>query len=227
MFISTNKLKALRQDKGLSQELLAKMSGLSVRTIQRVESDGKASAETVLSIASVFNLSPKELQAASNEIEVNWSRKKIMKNTCALSLLVGTVIAAIVLGVGPYFYIDVPAMMFVFLFTYAATVMAFGTEGTAKSITSFKYLFTDEMVGGAKAVYLVAVLTAQIRFCYAAGVLGIIIGGVGIHGIYDAEVFSLHSTWAINLLSLFWAMVFSEVVLRPLKTKLATCDLVQ
>ena len=116
--ITENKLKALRQDKGLSQELLAKMSGLSVRTIQRVESDGKASAETVLSIASVFNLSPKELQAASNEIEVNWSRKKIMKNTCALSLLVGTVIAAILLGVGPYFYIDVPAMMFVFLFTY-------------------------------------------------------------------------------------------------------------
>lgn len=229
MFISTKKLKTLRQKKGLSQELLAKMSGLSVRTIQRIESDGKASPETVLSIASVFDLSPKELQATSNEIEVNWSRTKIMKNLIALFLLIATVITAIGLGHddGLYFYINVPSIVFVFLFTYSATIIAFGTNGVTRSIACLKYLFTDEMVGGAKAAYLATLLRAQIQFCYASALLGLIIGSVGIHGNYETEEFSLHYTWAINLLALFWAAVFSEVVLRPLKTKLVTCDMTQ
>lgn len=229
MFISTKKLKNLRLNRGLSQELLAKMSGLSVRTIQRIESDGKASAETVLSIASVFELTPNELQATSNEIEVNWSRKQIMKNFFIFLLLIATVATAIGLGHANdlYFYINIPSVAFVFLFTYSATIISFGTTGAAKSITCFRYLFTDEMVGGAKAAYLATILNSQIKFCYASALLGMIIGSVGIHSNYETEGFSLHYVWAINLLALFWAAVFSEVVLRPLKTKLVTCDITQ
>ncbi|WP_100642412.1 helix-turn-helix domain-containing protein [Alteromonas facilis] len=229
MFISTKKLKALRQSKGWSQELLAKMSGLSVRTIQRVESDGKASAETVLSIASVFELSPNELQSTSNEIEVNWSRKQIMKSLFIFILLVATVTTAIGFGHPNdfYFYVNIPSIAFVFLFTYFATIIAFGTNGAAKSVTCLRYLFTDEMVGGAKAHFIATILNAQIKFCYASAFLGMIIGSVGIHSNYDAEGFSLHYVWAINLLTLFWATVFSEVILRPLKTKMSTCDMAQ
>jgi DNA-binding XRE family transcriptional regulator len=225
MFISINKLKTLRKDKGWSQELLAKMSGLSVRTIQRVESDGKASAETLLSIASVFDLSPKELQATTNEIEVNWSGKKIMKNIFVMLMIAATVITAMSFGHNPFFYINVPSVAFVFLFTYLVTIIAFGTDGMIKSIASFKYLFTDEMAGGAKATYFATILNAQIKFCYGSALLALLIGTISIHGNHEQEPIQIHYAWTINLLALFWAALFCEAVLRPLKVKLATCDM--
>lgn len=47
-------LKKLREGRNLSQEQLATMSGLSVRTIQRIESGSRASIESLKSLASVL-----------------------------------------------------------------------------------------------------------------------------------------------------------------------------
>ena len=47
-------LRKLRNDRKLSQEQLAIMSGLSVRTIQRIESGSRASLESLKSLASVL-----------------------------------------------------------------------------------------------------------------------------------------------------------------------------
>ncbi len=49
-------LKQLRLSRHLSQEQLAEMSGLNVRTIQRIESGHNASLETLKSLASVFEV---------------------------------------------------------------------------------------------------------------------------------------------------------------------------
>lgn len=46
----------LRIQRGWSQEQLAELSGLSVRTIQRIERGQPASAETLKSLASVFEI---------------------------------------------------------------------------------------------------------------------------------------------------------------------------
>lgn len=46
----------LRLQRGWSQQQLAELSGLSVRTIQRIESGQAASAETLKSLASVFEI---------------------------------------------------------------------------------------------------------------------------------------------------------------------------
>lgn len=47
-------VRKLRLDKGLSQEQLADMSGISTRTLQRLERGAKASPETLKCIASVL-----------------------------------------------------------------------------------------------------------------------------------------------------------------------------
>ena len=47
-------VRKLRLDKGLSQEPLAEMSGISTRTLQRIERGGKASPETLKCIAAVL-----------------------------------------------------------------------------------------------------------------------------------------------------------------------------
>lgn len=60
-------VKKLREQRNWSQEQLAKMAGLSLRTIQRVEAGNKASLETLKSLASVFEV---ELTKLTEEIIV-------------------------------------------------------------------------------------------------------------------------------------------------------------
>ena len=59
-------IQKLRLQKGWSQEQLAELSGLSVRTIQRIEQGQKASTETLKSLAAVFETDFSSLQAESD-----------------------------------------------------------------------------------------------------------------------------------------------------------------
>jgi transcriptional regulator with XRE-family HTH domain len=54
MKINGEAVRALREQKSWSQEHLANASGLSVRTVQRVELEGIASAETRLALAAAL-----------------------------------------------------------------------------------------------------------------------------------------------------------------------------
>ena len=49
-------VRRLREKRNWSQEELATMSGLSTRTIQRIESGNKASLESLKALASVFEI---------------------------------------------------------------------------------------------------------------------------------------------------------------------------
>ncbi|RTE86518.1 MULTISPECIES: helix-turn-helix domain-containing protein [Gammaproteobacteria] len=55
-------VKQLREKRKWSQEQLAVMSGLSTRTIQRIESGNKASIESLKALASVFEVDISKLQ---------------------------------------------------------------------------------------------------------------------------------------------------------------------
>jgi transcriptional regulator with XRE-family HTH domain len=54
-------IKELRLKNGYSQEELANLSGLSTRTIQRIEKDNKGSKESLSAIANIFELKYEEL----------------------------------------------------------------------------------------------------------------------------------------------------------------------
>lgn len=54
-------MKSLRLEKHWSQEHLAQLSGLNIRTIQRVEKGESVGVETLTSLASVFEITPQEL----------------------------------------------------------------------------------------------------------------------------------------------------------------------
>ncbi len=66
-------IRKLRLQRGWSQEQLAALTGLSVRTIQRLERGHKAGLESLTSLASVFELTVAEIQAPQQET--------IMENT--------------------------------------------------------------------------------------------------------------------------------------------------
>jgi DNA-binding XRE family transcriptional regulator len=56
MKINADTVRILREEKSWSQEHLASAAGLSVRTVQRVESDGIGSAETRLALAGALGV---------------------------------------------------------------------------------------------------------------------------------------------------------------------------
>ncbi|WP_058911572.1 2TM domain-containing protein [Entomohabitans teleogrylli] len=66
--MNQNTVRALRLSRAWSQEHLAELASLSVRTIQRIENGGQASLETLSAIAAVFGLNVADLgiQPASN-----------------------------------------------------------------------------------------------------------------------------------------------------------------
>jgi transcriptional regulator with XRE-family HTH domain len=70
MNLEPNKVKELRAEKGWSQEILAEVAEVSLRTIQRAENDLKSSIETVKAIASVFEIDFKNLLEPEESIRV-------------------------------------------------------------------------------------------------------------------------------------------------------------
>lgn len=65
MAIDAQRLRSLREQRGWSQEQLADVSGLSARTIQRVEATGEAALETRMALAAALELVPADLLAAA------------------------------------------------------------------------------------------------------------------------------------------------------------------
>jgi len=63
MILNTCLIKETRISKGWTQAQLAELCAVNVRTIQRVESDGTASLETTMALASAFEIETKDLFA--------------------------------------------------------------------------------------------------------------------------------------------------------------------
>ncbi len=223
--LSPERVKHFRKDNGWSQELLAKASGLSLRTIQRAEKDGNSSAETQLALAAALNISPKELFPVSSTLDVNWKRKNIMQSFLALIVVTGVVVMLAILAGGVSQFIDVQSMLFVMLFMYAATVIAFGSSGLIKSIKGLSYLFASEISSTPATEYLSLIFKKQIYFIYGAALIGLLIGSIAIHTNVD-EAIVFHRAYAVNLIVLLYSAIFAEGILRPLSAKLEQRELV-
>ena len=62
MKVNSETVRKWREQRAWSQDHLAEVTGLSLRTIQRVEAEGKASNETRMALASAFGCSLAELE---------------------------------------------------------------------------------------------------------------------------------------------------------------------
>ena len=56
MKLDAEKLKKFRESKAWSQAHLSEVSGISLRTIQRIESKGNASSESLMAISAIFEI---------------------------------------------------------------------------------------------------------------------------------------------------------------------------
>jgi len=67
MHINSSRLKKLRQERQWSQDQLAKLTGLNLRTIQRLEAGSKISTESLRALASVFEVPTDSLLTTNDE----------------------------------------------------------------------------------------------------------------------------------------------------------------
>lgn len=67
MHINSSRLKKLRQERQWSQEQLAKLTGLNLRTIQRLEAGSKISTESLRALASVFEVPADSLLTTNDQ----------------------------------------------------------------------------------------------------------------------------------------------------------------
>ena len=87
MKISAIKVRQFREARAWSQDQLARASGLSLRTIQRIETDGVASNESRTCLAAAFNVQIAELSdAPAAESSVHTA---IIRTTSFAFMLVG------------------------------------------------------------------------------------------------------------------------------------------
>ena len=79
LMINSKTIRVLRKKAGWSQEQLAQASGLSLRTIQRVENEGKASTETKVCLAATFDVEIDQLEDNTTQRQFNsYSKIAIM-----------------------------------------------------------------------------------------------------------------------------------------------------
>lgn len=222
--LSPEKVKYFRKNNGWSQDVLAKAAGVSLRTIQRVEKDGTSSAETQLSLAAAFDLTPSDLVSVSDKLEVNWKRKLFMQNLVALLVVVGAVGMLVVLGGDVSMFADYFSAIFLMLFVYAATVIAFGSNGLVKSLLGLRYFFSEEIELSSATRYLALIMQKQIAFTYGGSAIGVIVGIISINSNFDGNTEVLYPAYAVCLLMLLYATLFAEGVLRPLVAKLTRSE---
>lgn len=77
-------MKRLRLAKNWTQQHLADVCNLSMRTIQRVEKDGVASNETVAAYAAIFELMIGDFVISSESYENRGAGEKLSRKTQAL-----------------------------------------------------------------------------------------------------------------------------------------------
>jgi len=109
--ISKEKIRQLRISKGWPQEQLALASGLSVRTVQRVESEGAASLNTAMSLAATFEVDVSELQQIH---QFEMSRKQKLQ----YGLYIGLVILTFSLATQPLQLPDDPYSTYMSFMSY-------------------------------------------------------------------------------------------------------------
>lgn len=222
MQVSPEKVKHFRKENGWSQEVLAKASGLSLRTIQRVEKDGNSSSETQLALAAAFNKSAKELFFVSNKIETNWKWRNIMQSFLALIVVVAAVLMLLVLGGDLGMFADVYGILFLLLFMYSCTVVAYGFYGLRQSIIGLRYLFSSDIKHSPASEFISVIIQKQVSFIYGGALIATLVGSIAILSSSDAlasHVVFLNA-FAVNLLVLLYASIIAEGILRPLSAKL-------
>lgn len=97
--VNGKRIQQLRTQHAWTQEQLADKTGLSARTVQRLERGETASMESIQGLAAIFDVSPEDLIAEPNRAHFSapWSRKLQITTAVFLAIIIGATLPQ-----GPY-----------------------------------------------------------------------------------------------------------------------------
>jgi transcriptional regulator with XRE-family HTH domain len=95
MQINSNAIKTEREKRAWSQEQLALVAGVGLRTIQRVESTGIASNETAKSLAAVFECSLEDLRVPAPQQTAQFWKRPVFVSIAVISAILSIGLATV------------------------------------------------------------------------------------------------------------------------------------
>ncbi|GGF83565.1 helix-turn-helix domain-containing protein [Alteromonas lipolytica] len=104
MEIDALQVRTLRQQHQWTQQQLAEMCGVSLRTIQRIEKEGNAATETVMSLCAVFEIPQQTLRVVPAPDTETWQTVRVGRQL--FSILTALVIGVISGGAMMYWLLS-------------------------------------------------------------------------------------------------------------------------
>jgi transcriptional regulator with XRE-family HTH domain len=218
MSVSNLNVLSLRKQRGWSQEKLAAISGLSERTIQRIEKDGNCSLDSKMALASAFEISPQEL--SDNQSEEKQDSTMIIDCGGILGLFVlGLATPAVILLTGTEGMWELASFSIVIGMTVILSIMTYGFKNTHELFDKTSYIVKyPKKAAGLNQLIIQAQFV--IRNAYIIGVLATIVSGLTL-AIHKPELLdSLKQFIPILLKPTIYAMLFIEFWFRPYKNRL-------
>ena len=135
-------VRKLRLQRNWSQEQLAEFCGLSVRTIQRVESGNRASLETLMCLASVFEVDVSKLTEEITVIDKDsdewkslpwWFRLSLVGSRTRRSAILAEFVM-LALGLVSWILIEPDALVTPFIFLMAYVMAWVNRYGEMKQV---------------------------------------------------------------------------------------------
>lgn len=222
MTVSSVQITNLRKQLGWSQEKLAAISGLSERTIQRVEKDGNCSLDAKMALASAFDLSPTELLSNQDAHESAQESAQEYVNDWggALGLaILGLAFPLIVLLTGINGAWEVASFVTVIAGVVILSIMNYGVKETYNVFdkTSWIVRYPKKVTGLNK---LIVHVNSIINNAYTVGVIATVV---------TALTLAVHQPEIVNTIEVFlpivvkpvlYSILFVELWFRPYKRKL-------
>jgi len=218
MSVSIEKLKKLRKYSGWSQERLAEISGLSLRTIQRIETSGNASLESQLAIATAFSISPGEL-LDGEKVEIgnggiNWGG--------IIGILLCILLMIFQLDLGNSSFFDQYSLILVIGLSIAISSISMGIDNTLSTVLLVRWVFILPRNKTGLQKYLPD-LNKLITYCHVSGGISSLVGIIAVLMTLDPHHYQPDAKYplaigiGVALLTSLYAAMLAELILRPLK----------
>lgn len=220
--ISIDVLKKLREQHGWTQEQLASVSGISARTIQRIESTGDCSLESKMAIAAAFNVAPSFLSGSDHAGE-HAIAPSPLANLSGWAILIAVLLGILLIQGGGVIKERLHICAVIMVVTFLA--LALRTINSRELAATLLFCLGFSGRKGALSLRLMVLTINQlIKFVYISAVLALCF-----FGWYMSQQWagiSLFSKTFANLLgnaamaSLFYAIFVAELLFRTAKLRI-------
>ena len=220
MNISPSKLKLYRAENGWSQEQVAELCGVSLRTIQRAEKEGRCSQESCMAFASAFGVSPAELNDEFNNSVGDGSiNVGGILGAVIITSLISTIIAWEWNDLGVF--INVWVLSFNILTFVSLSMMTCGFTPTMQALATISWLFKQPL-NIENANKHLPVLRRLIFYSYTSAAFWVMTD------IVEASYYAFNGEQSphyayelgLTLTSLLYAVLIAEMIFRPLKNRI-------